>query len=105
MKNKKTILVIEDDLSILEAYKVGLKVKDFEGIFASSKSQAEKHLDKKFDYAILDGIKGECFELYEKINADKKIIVTADPKIIEECKNKNIKYGEKPISLSEILEK
>jgi len=101
--NNKSILIVEDDLGVLEIYKIGLKIEGYKGKFASSKEQAEKYLNENFDYAILDGLEGDCFELYNKVKAQKKFIVSGDQSILDKCEEKGLKYFLKPISLSEIL--
>ncbi len=106
---KEKILIVEDDLDVLERYKDQLKFikilykKEFDATIAISKIDAEKYLNEKFDYAILDGLGGGCFELYEKINANKKIIVSGNPFTLNKCKERSLEHLSKPISLSEIL--
>lgn len=105
---KKRILIVDDDQDTLKCYKETVdfighyKQREFETITANSKADAEKYLKEKFDYAILDGLNGDCFELYDQISAEKKIIISGDLDIVDKCKKKGLEFYLKPISLLDL---
>ncbi len=101
----KKILIVEDDVEVMEVYKFYLKMIGKFSISESySEKETERYLNKKFDYAILDGLGGACFDLYPQIKADTKVIFTGDGEIYEKCKLKNIKSYLKPVKIKEFEE-
>lgn len=104
MEEQKTALLVEDNASCLKAYARYLEDRGYAVTTAMTAEQAKKFYKKQFDVAIIDGLNGECFDIYTKINATKKVIYTGDDKIIEEAKQKGMKVNDKLNGLVSTLE-
>lgn len=103
MTKSKTVLLVDDEPSVLEDYKFAFANRGYEVKKAMTLEQAKKYSNENFNFVIIDGLGGSCFEVYNIINAERKIIVSGDFKLVEKAKEEGIEAYSKPICIEDIL--
>ena len=100
---KQTALVVEDHPTVLEALERNLGDRGYEVKTAFNARDAKKYSDERFDLVIIDGLNGECFDVYDMIDAQRKFIFTGNNYIIKQAKEKGIEVHCKSENLRDIL--
>lgn len=100
-ENKKTILVIEDDRSMLDMYETVFE-SDYNIVPLFYEGSRTEIPTKEFDGVILDGLNGDCMNLAERIDAERKLIISGDLDIVKEATRRGLIAEGKPIELNKI---
>lgn len=101
----KTALVVDDESVTRESQRDFLiMVGGFDVTTAPSREEALEYNNQKFDLLLMDGLKGDCMELYSEINAGRKVIITGDVEIFEEAQKREWEVYLKPFYLGEIIQ-
>src|SRR4030042_715391 len=74
MAEKKKILIIDDELDFVEAFRMTLKAKNFEAVTTSSRPQAQESLKFNPDCIVLGTLTpaGEAFKLHQWLRANPR---------------------------------
>lgn len=94
MRNK-TVLIVEDYLGLAKAYELLLKDKGYETTIATSAREALQYKERQFTLAVFDGLEGQCFEVIDKIRAERKIILSGDDLIVSRAKKMGLEAYDK----------
>ena len=86
---RRTALVVEDSFLLGRSYKRFLEAYGYQTEVAESAEDAEKYLDREFDLVIIDGLEGRCFDLFPKINARRKLILSGSEEILDEARKRD----------------
>lgn len=98
----KKALIIEDEDVTADTYRVFL-AEDYIIFTAKNREEGKKYYSERFDLIIIDGLNGDCFELYDKLNGEFKVICTGDEDIVRRAKEEKKKVFKKPFYIENIL--
>ena len=108
-KTREALLVDDDPLN-RNSVKRALEDRGYKVSIAVSPEDCKKYKDEKFDIAIIDGLEGKCFEVYNTIQAERKVILTGDLECLrcfrrfsEEQRKKYLVFERVYAKLSEVL--
>lgn len=102
----KSVLIVDDDPLMLNVYRVVVgSCGEYELTTACSPDEAREYKDREFDVLVLDGLNGDCFDLYDELNAGRKMIVSGSLEMCDRAKENGIEAHMKPVFLPEILKK
>ncbi len=100
-ENKRTLLIVEDDRGVLDAYETAFGRKyNVTSVFHPNEDIPLKY----YDLAILDGLKGDCIDVAKRIKAGKTIVISGDPNMLKKADEAGLMTGEKPISCNKLEE-
>ena len=100
---RKTALVVDDTPDWLDTCKDFLEFRGYNVVTASSAKEAMSHKDETFNIAIIDGLNGNCFGVYDAITAQRKVIFTGEDDYIATAKQRGIEAHPKFEGLGAIL--
>ncbi len=101
MEVRKSVLIIEDDMGMLDAYRCMLR-GTYDVTFVLHNET--KIPEKKYDRAIFDGLDNKWENVGEQINADKKILASANHSYNERASNIGWSVLNKPFRMNKLLE-
>jgi len=90
IKQRQSILLVDDDSSDLEFASRMLGDMNYDVTAVLYPDEAERYKGKRFSLAVIDGLQGDCFKVYDEVDAERRVIHTADGMIIKEAKDKGI---------------
>jgi len=86
----KTVLIVDDNTTILGVMKRTFIEKGYEVTTASSAKEAGEYSEREFDAAIIDGLGGEWIRVCKEVRATRKIIFSVDEGIVEEARREGL---------------
>lgn len=99
----KTVLIVDDDRSILKSMKRAAELQGYKVMTAASLEETKKYAKQAFNVAIIDGLDGKCFAVYKLVKAARKVILTGEDSYIQTAKEQGIEAYEKLTPLEDIL--
>ena len=81
-----SVLVVDDDVGVLEEARNYFESEECDVTTAGTAEEASRYGGQRFDVAILDGLEGEFFQLYEELDAGRKIILSGSQRVVNRAK-------------------
>ena len=99
-----SVLVVDDEDTSLRAIRRCLEDRGCTVTTVKSADEAREYQKQRFDIVIIDGLKGRYTEVYNFVDAGRKIIFSGDNNILEDAKKKGMESYDKLDGLDQIFE-
>ncbi len=78
MGDRKSVLIVEDDPTELAIYKMDIEDAGYDVTGLRYMGPTSQIPTEQFDFAVIDGLGGDWRTVHPAINAEKKILFSAD---------------------------